>query len=121
MTFRFLVNPKTGRRYKNYVINEYGDLLNLKTLKWRTPSVSTTSQYPKHVIHDNGKAVIFAVHQWLWASFNEATIPDGYQIHHVNFDHTDDYIDNLVCLSRAEHMRVHREHRKNEVVNNAKF
>lgn len=34
-------------------------------------------------------------------------INKGWQIHHINFDHTDNRIDNLICVSPREHGKYH--------------
>lgn len=44
---------------------------------------------------------------WEWAY---GPIPDGHVVHHVDGNHLDDSLQNLQCLSRADHSRLHREH-----------
>lgn len=36
-------------------------------------------------------------------------IPNGYVIHHINKISDDDRIENLICVSRAEHIKIHRK------------
>lgn len=45
----------------------------------------------------------------VWEAAHGRPIPPGHLIHHVNVDPLDDRPDNLQCLTRAEHVRVHRE------------
>ena len=52
---------------------------------------------------------------WLW----EATygpIPQGSIIHHLNGIHTDNQLDNLVCISHQEHDLSHRNTGKKQVI-----
>jgi len=46
--------------------------------------------------------------KWLWEKHN-GPIPDGFVIHHRDFDGTNDTLENLVCLSDEEHRRLHWE------------
>lgn len=45
-------------------------------------------------------------------------IPKGYVVHHINKISNDDRLENLICVSRAEHINIHRQdlelHKKNE-------
>lgn len=41
---------------------------------------------------------------------NIKTIPNGYDVHHKNHDHTDNRIENLVVLSKSEHYRYHAKY-----------
>jgi len=53
----------------------------------------------------NGKYI--REHHKIWIVHNQCLIPTGYVIHHVNEDKSDNQIENLKCLSRAEHLRLH--------------
>ena len=41
----------------------------------------------------------------VWLAWSGKPIPKGYQIHHLNGITTDNRLENIVCLSRAEHRR----------------
>ena len=45
----------------------------------------------------------------IWMKHHGKTIPENYEIHHIDGDRTNDSIDNLVCLHIDEHLEVHRE------------
>lgn len=49
-------------------------------------------------------------HRWVWINHNGA-IPKGMDIHHIDGDKSNNEIENLKMLSRAEHIK---EHWKNE-------
>ena len=48
------------------------------------------------------------IHRGCWEAYHGA-IADGQVVHHVNADVLDNAIENLACMSRSEHMRLHRE------------
>ena len=41
----------------------------------------------------------------VWLAWSGKPIPEGHQMHHLNGIVTDNRIENIVCLSRAEHRR----------------
>ena len=45
-------------------------------------------------------------YRMIWEKYY-GDIPIGYDIHHIDFDHTNNSIDNLQCLPKEEHMRLH--------------
>lgn len=51
-------------------------------------------------------------HRMIWEEVN-GSIPDGYDVDHINRDHHDNRIDNLRLLSHAEHARISRSQAPN--------
>lgn len=50
------------------------------------------------------------LHEEIWRHANGgAVIPDGHEVHHVDFEPTNNDPSNLVCIPRAEHKDLHRE------------
>lgn len=49
------------------------------------------------------------MHRFVWESIN-GKIPAGYDIHHLNEVKTDNRIENLECLPKAEHTRKYSPH-----------
>jgi hypothetical protein len=43
----------------------------------------------------------------LWETSNNTTIPKGYHIHHIDGNHNNNDINNLVCVSPEEHHNIH--------------
>lgn len=46
-------------------------------------------------------------HHKVWIVANQCLVPQGHVIHHINEDKLDNRIENLECLSRAEHLILH--------------
>lgn len=49
------------------------------------------------------------MHRYVWEK-EIGKIPDGYDIHHLNEDKSDNRIQNLECLSKSEHTRKYSPH-----------
>lgn len=48
------------------------------------------------------------LHQAVW-EYHNGPIPDGYQIHHIDFNKENNDISNLACLSVKEHAAIHKD------------
>jgi hypothetical protein len=49
----------------------------------------------------------FSIHRDVWKFYN-GDIPDGMEIHHIDFDESNNDISNLECLTPKEHQERHR-------------
>lgn len=67
-------------------------------------------------LHDNGDGRLRTkgrdgrgclIHRGCYEAVN-GTIPDGYVVHHVDGDNTNNSIENLVAMTRGEHVRLHK-------------
>lgn len=61
------------------------------------------------------------LHVYVWEYYN-GEIPEGYHIHHKDFDKSNNEIDNLVMLAASEHEKIHGnnitdEERKRRAIN----
>lgn len=52
---------------------------------------------------------------YVWEQIN-GKLPNGYAIHHINFDKSDDRIGNLQCLLRKEHLFIHGREREDHKI-----
>lgn len=52
------------------------------------------------------------VWQKLWIDIH-GEIPNGCVIHHINKNHFDNRIENLVCVTKSEHIEIHRKDLQN--------
>jgi hypothetical protein len=50
------------------------------------------------------------LHRYIWEELN-GNIPEGYVIHHIDFDKENNCIDNLQCMTREEHTALHHQHK----------
>ena len=66
-------------------------------------------------LHDDGRgylgtldreAKLCRIHRGCWEAYRGA-IPAGHVVHHINGDKFNNHIENLLCMSDAEHKRLH--------------
>jgi len=60
---------------------------------------------PDHPRAKNGKYVLRSHLVW---EVHHGLLPEGFIIHHRNGDYLDDRIENLECITQADHIRLHR-------------
>ena len=76
----------------------------LKSLKSKGKFVEPTSGYT--FIRHNKKYV--KEHHYIWCNESEwGFIPEGFVVHHINRDKTDNRIENLACIPRDYHTKMH--------------
>lgn len=51
------------------------------------------------------------LHRLIWEDWYKKPVPDGYVIHHINGNKTDNRIQNLQCVSKEAHTRFHHKGR----------
>ena len=44
----------------------------------------------------------------IWETYNKQSIPDNFEIHHVDGDNTNNNPNNLICVSIEEHLEIHK-------------
>ena len=76
----------------------------------------------KFTLRNNGyysstKGDRILMHRYVWQKYN-GSIPDNYDIHHINNKRYDNRIENLECLPKAEHTRKYSPHH-NQYTKNA--
>ena len=52
------------------------------------------------------KRINFMIHRCVWEYYN-GEIPDGYVVHHKDFDKSNNDISNLQLMTQEEHMKIH--------------
>jgi hypothetical protein len=100
-----MVNAGSKRREKKllpYIIYD--------GLKW---TVSKTTGYYRLT---NSRKVHIALHRYVWEK-EKGNIPVGYEIHHIDGDKSNNNLNNLECLSKADHTRKYSPHH-NQYKNN---
>lgn len=58
------------------------------------------------LVNDEGKHINIHLYQLVWRQFN-GEIPNGYDVHHLNFNPSDNRPENLVLMSHSEHRKLH--------------
>ena len=81
-------NKKTGKIYKQYSSKKY-------------------CRYSMVGIHEFGHTSEY-VHVLVIKAWAPETFYPGREIHHISGDVTDNSIDNLICLDKEVHQRVHK-------------
>lgn len=66
-----------------------------------------------NLLNDEGKFIIMYLHQLVWRQFN-GEIPKGFDVHHINFNPSDNRPENLVLLSHPEHIKLHAKFRNED-------
>lgn len=56
----------------------------------------------------NGRSKTFLIHQLIWMYHNNKSIPEGYDIHHIDRNCMNNSIDNLQLLPKEEHVKLHQ-------------
>ncbi len=64
-----------------------------------------------YVSHNTSRNQHKFEHHRVWERAN-GPIPEGHVLHHVNGDRRDNRLENLQLVTRAEHVRLHRQARK---------
>lgn len=59
-------------------------------------------------LYSNKNRKAIAVHRLVWMSVTMTPIPHGWQVHHLSKDTMDNTWDNLVCLHKKDHDKMHR-------------
>lgn len=64
--------------------------------------------YRHTVIKTNGKPHNIYIHEAVFMLFHGRPIAEGKQIHHIDGNHENNAIDNLVELTQTQHRRIHK-------------
>lgn len=54
-------------------------------------------------LYKNGKNIHYSIHKLVWETFN-GSVPDDYEINHINEDKTDNRLENLNLLSHCQNL-----------------
>ena len=73
--------------------------------------VGTYVKYKYVVFANNKRRKKFLVHRLIYEAFN-GKIPEGYTIDHIDLDKTNNRVDNLRWLSRADNVKAYQEQKR---------
>lgn len=88
--------------YKDYVVSNFGEIVNRKTKKALLGYLN--NGYRRVKIIYKGRSVDINVARAVWEAFN-GPIPYGYEIYHWDTDRTNNCLSNLRCVTHLENMR----------------
>jgi hypothetical protein len=91
-------------RSKEYYQKNREKILQKQKEKRGEPKPKRTDVYK--FVRVNDRMVL--EHRYIWEYVN-GEIPKGYVVHHLNGDIQDNRIENLICISRKEHYRLHKQ------------
>lgn len=94
--------------FNNYIVNDDGVI---ESLNYRNTNIKHELSVYKQQNHCYVKlndGISHAVHVITWEAFNSKKVPDGYVIHHINFNPEDNRIENLQCITIEEHVKLHK-------------
>ena len=105
---------KEFKRQKNGISFEISNLGNIRLLQYYKGDIVDSELLSiGHVLYcvqeyNNIRCYNVAenIYRIVYTAFN-SKINKGYQIHHINFDHTDNRLNNLICLPPREHGKYH--------------
>ena len=95
-----------------YAINSDGEFLRLSYRGSGKPRICTPKSprsdgYMQVNINVNGRNEMRLLHDLVWEAFNKMKVPSGHIIHHKNHNKSDNRLENLELMSRAEHNIEH--------------
>ena len=89
---------------KEYLINENGDIFDIKENKLRKQTVSERG-YLKVSFYVNGKYKKFFIHRLVMIHFNPIDNMENLQVNHINGDKSDNRIENLEWVTPSQNTR----------------
>lgn len=86
-------------RYGGVIFRRYPDSKNWTERSYYVPGVADRKKGARRL------------HEEIWRAAH-GSIPDGFDIHHVDFNPLNNDVANLRCVAADEHQRIHVEHRR---------
>lgn len=100
----------------NFWCNKKGDFINKKENRY-VPGTDIKGKYLDMRLNEDGGLKVRGRKHILMYKIFIGDIPEGYEIHHKDFNSHNNNIDNLECLSPQDHQLIHAQRRKNKIPN----
>lgn len=59
-------------------------------------------------IYDGSSYLKKKAHILLWEAANNRTVPEGYELHHIDGNRENNFLENLLLVTRKQHLQLHR-------------
>ena len=114
LVIRYKKGESTHKLGRAYGVSQGTIWLRLRAARVKMRGRGRTK--PGGPLSDNGKGYIYTLdregkpsylHRICWATYH-GPIPARHDIHHKNGNRSDNQIENLLCISHAEHTSLHR-------------
>lgn len=96
----------------NYQVSNLGNVLSLNYKR------SGKAKLLKPQLNSDGRPIVFINRNCIKIHIEVAKAFcnwfDGCDVHHINFDKTDNRAENLVCLTHSEHQKLHSMYRESK-------
>ena len=69
--------------------------------------IQTANRYYFCVLPGRKRKGAKQLHKAVWEFYNQRDVPDGYHVHHIDFNRDNNDISNLVVLPAKEHLSLH--------------
>ena len=94
---------------KEYTIDEYGNIFDVKLQRYRKPIVHKKG-YLKMSFYVNGKDKKFFIHRLVLQTFKPVEDMDKLQVNHIDGDKQNNHVDNLEWCTQSENQKHAYKH-----------
>lgn len=99
---------KNSRIYKRKKVSNRNILVELQGRS--SPRNRSDTSDIRFDIRSKGRRKTVFLHQFVWMFHTRYPIPDGFEVHHVDEDNTNNDFSNLVLLHPVDHTKIHNKY-----------
>ncbi len=102
---------KTHPIYNLYEFNTNGEFRRIGKNEWKKGNLNGKGYYICSIIGDETKQQCKLIHRCIWETF-KGTIPEGYEIDHLDSNKQNNKLVNLECVTKSENAKRGHKNRK---------